>query len=332
MTFIGADTEQLDDMGAALQDGRGRVDELAGTLGMGVRAVTTTSWHGADAAAFRERFRTVSRQLDTLAEQLQHTGSDLKDQARAQDEASTSGASLFEPGGSGTGQPWWRSAYDTGVGLWNVGSGARGIVSGVSDLQRWSRNFGEIPELARHMPALAERFHGALVDDIIRTVDDNPLPGASRGLQGVTDWMGGTFARFGDSSLARAADGAIDMLNSPALQTVGRIAGPVLSGVEIYDGISRLTDSDASVLDRVSGGLSAVSGVTGLIAMFPPAAPIAGTISVATGVASAAIDLGTSVVENWDTISATTEDIVAGIGDTLGGIDDAIGDGLSSLF
>lgn len=357
MPFIGADTDQLDDLGGALQDGRGRLEELAGTLSLRVRSVTTTAWHGSDAAAFQERFHTVSRQLDTLAERLQQTGNDVTDQARQQDETSTptsasastpnsasasvstsdstSGASLFEPGGAYSGQPWWQSTFDVGKGLWDVGQSARGIADGISNLRQWSRNMDEIPELARHLPATAEMFQGDLVDDIIRTVDDNPIPDAARGLQGAADWMGGTFASFGDSAVGRFTNGAIDALNSPALQTVGRIAGPVFSGFEIVDGLGRMTES-TSVLDRISGGLSTVSGVTGLAAMFPPAAPIFGTISVATGVASAAIDLGTSVVENWDTISATTGDLVEGAGEAIGdvgdAIGDAIGDGLSSLF
>ena len=85
-----------------------------------------------------------------------------------------------------------------------------------------------------------------------------------------------------------------------------KAAGKALPFVDIGLGVSDMYQAykTGDGWKAASGALSTISGVATLAAPFlGPAAPIAMGVDAVAGVASAAIDIGTTVVKNWDSIT-----------------------------
>ncbi|MDN5599308.1 MAG: WXG100 family type VII secretion target [Brachybacterium sp.] len=323
--FQGADTEQLREHAELMRDRAKTLDGLRTRISMLV--AYGAEWEGGDAEAFRDRWRSeVAPTLDEQIATIEARGTTLDEQAEQQDAVSEAEQA---PG-----------FLENALGLAKEGQGIFTSYKKLRDLAedfpthmgRWKEALAQGPnklwdfyksELKQGLGKALNR--GEEYSSIAKKLLDKAgLPDSLGNWDPLKKLDTGKFPSWLDNA-------------APKLGMLGKLGGKAIPGLDIGLGVHQMMNAD-NTFDKVSGGLSAVSGGLVLAApLFGPAAPIVAGVGVAAGVVSIGMDLGKMAWENREAIADFAGDVGEGISNVAGGAADAasnaaesIGNGLES--
>lgn len=324
--FLGADTDQLRQHAELMRDRANSLGDLQTRISMLV--AYGAEWEGEDAEAFRDRWRSeIAPTFDEQVTLIRTRGTSLDDEAEEQD---TTSQEEQAPG-----------LLDNLLGLANIGQDTFKAITDLKKLvddfpghvAKWkdafSKGLGESWKLYKDELAkgLKEGLNfGKEYSSIAkRLLAEAGIPGELGNWNPLEKLDSGKFPKF----LGEAA---------PGLAKLGKFGGKLIPGLDIGLGVHQMMTADNN-FDRVSGGLSALSGGLVLAApLFGPAAPIVAGVGVAAGVVSIGMDLGKLAWDNREAIADFAGDVGEGITNAAGSVADAasnaaesIGDGVENV-
>lgn len=330
MTFMGADTDQLRDLGSRMRMG---IMELQSRQMEITQAVMTATWEGPDAEDFRDRvIAEIHPKIDQSRENLARRADELFDHASEQDDAS-------DPRG------FWEKLNDLLHWPAQITRTIRNIQKIITDIPKMLERFREgkaglkgFTDFFRALtkaPRLALSEYGHAMkhwDEILNGKGweklGNFIPQKISKYLGINipgkEWMGKTLSHLDEITDA----------TKPWIKVGSKGLGKLLPGLDIGLGIHQIATGDT--YDKVSGGLSVASGGLVLAApLFGPAAPIVAGVGVGLGVVSAGMDIGRALYENVPAVKNLADNVGGAIKNTAGAVGDGlskIGDGFKSLF
>lgn len=317
--FQGADTAQLREQAELMRDRASTLEGLRTRLSMLV--AYGAEWEGADAQAFRDRWHSeVAPRFDEQISVIEAHGNSLDEEADEQDTASEveQAPGLLEN-------------------LLGLGKAGQGIFTSFKNLRKILDDF------PKHMKEWKTAF-AAGPGALWAKYKTDLVKGLKEGL------------KFGEeySSLAKKLVGELGLPDSlgnwdplkkhldggkfpswlgdaaPNLAKVGKLGGKLIPGLDIGVGVHQMLNGETS-FDKVSGGLSAVSGGMVLAApLFGPAAPIVAGVGVAAGVVSIGMDLGKMAWDNREAIGEFAGKVGEGISNAAHTVTDAVSNAASN--
>lgn len=329
MTFYGADTEALREMGGRFHDAGRRLEEIERRLSVAV--MNPIIWQGPDAERLRETWSSqVGPRLGSVATDTSGRRELLEQHAEEQDEAS------HERGGLET---LW-DAIKVGMKGFSLYKAGSSILSGIDDMKRlWGAYKLGPDDFSRVWNSLKTRNYmqwgsegfSKLVSSIA-----GQIPGAKH-LGPLWESMG----RWVDGIPTKLAEGgkivsAIGEKLGPdglaALAKGSKVLGKIVPGVDILVGGAQILTADDGY-GKVSGALSVAGGALMLAGIaFPPLA-VAGAVLSGASLAMDLIDLGGELfgVDPSKAVSEAVGNATEAVGDAVSDAANAAGDAISDF-
>ncbi|UEJ84169.1 hypothetical protein Bra3105_07660 [Brachybacterium halotolerans subsp. kimchii] len=323
MTFIGADTDQLRDLGTRMRQGMLRLQEQQSQI---TRAVAAADWHGEDAEEFRGRaLSEVVPAMQRAQDDLLRRANDLVRQAAEQDEAS-------DPRG------FWQKLNDllhwpaqitrTIRNVQKIATSIPKMLEHFRDGKAGLRTLKDLLALRKRFPHIVWSEYKAIAKEW-----DEVLNG--KGWEKLGDFIPQKLSKYlgvnipGKEWAGKALSHLDEITDAtkPWVKVGSKSLGKFLPGLDIGLGVHQIATGDT--YDKVSGSLSVASGGLVLAApLFGPAAPIVAGVGVGLGVVSAGMDIGRTLYENVPAVKNVVDGTVSKVGEGLG----AVGHGIKSLF
>lgn len=318
--FLGADTDQLRDHAQRMRDRANDLEGIQTRLSMLV--AYGAEWEGPDAEAFRERWRSeIAPRFEEQISTIDSRGTSLEEEAEQQDKTSEAQEA---PG-----------IFENLAGLIKAG---QGLYKGFTDLRKL------VDDFPAHAKGWKDAFKGG-PGEAWNHYKDELAKGLKKGLNFGEEYsaiakhllgkvgLPGELGKW-DPLKTHLDDGKFPTWladSAPGLAKIGKLGGKLIPGLDIGLGVHQMINGD-STFEKVSGGLSAVSGGLVLAApLFGPAAPIVAGVGVAAGVVSIGMDLGKMAWDNREAIGDFVGDVGDGISNAAGAVSDAASNAAESI-
>ncbi|WP_394214251.1 hypothetical protein [Brachybacterium vulturis] len=342
MTFYGADTEALREMGDRFRDAGRRLGEIERQLTVAV--MDPSIWQGPDAEQLRDTWSSeIGPRLGSVSSDTSGRRQLLEQHAEEQDEASHEGGGALD-------MLW--DAVKVGVKGFSLYKAGSSIVSGIDDMKRlwdayklgpddFSRVWNSLK--TRNYMQWASEGYGKLANSIA-----GQIPGAKHLgplWESMGTWVDGIPTKLGEGGKILSAIG--EKLGPDGLAALGKgskVLGKLVPGVDILVGGAQIMTADDGY-GKVSGALSVAGGALMLAGVaFPPLA-VAGAVLTGASLAMDLVDLGGELFgidpskAVSDAVGNATEAVGDAVSDAAGAAGDAISDmagglkeGLGSIF
>lgn len=327
MTFYGADTEAVREVGERFRDAGSRLEDIQRQLSVAV--MNPLIWQGPDADQLRDTWAgEVAPRLGSIADDVSGRRDELEKHAEEQDEASHEKGAL---------ETIW-DAIKIGVKGFSLFKAGKSILSGIDDMKRlwdayklgpddFSRVWNSLK--TRNYMQWASEGYGKLAKSIA-----GQIPGAKH-LGPLWDsmgkWVDGIPTKLAEGGKIISAIG--DKLGPDGVAKLAKgskMLGKLVPGVDILVGGAQIAMADDGY-GKVSGALSVAGGALMLAGVaFPPLA-VAGAVLTGASLAMDLVDLGGEMfgVDPSKAVSDAVGNAASAAGDAISGAAESAGDAIS---